>query len=1067
MKRKGQKQENKKVYYVALGCVLFVACLCVFAGIYLHFSNKRDAAEELESAQETALEKEAGAYLADREMAQHFLEEGKVASTGEDGDRKTPIRIVEVIPHEICSIFPYMIEWGSEEAYDENTALGYDGLRYITAKHGQYAQYSQYGMFKEGIQRETLDDYNVKLGTEGNWQDPTISWWREAEENEVITATGYFEYVGNGKGLYHINLDMLVSNDSQDKGIRYEIRAMERDGNAAKKGEWEVNDPKYFWAKDYAGSIGSGYPTSDIKQITGYNYDVKFTYVSSSESSSENSSENSNDNEKNYLYPYRVSGVKTALEENVSGGSYDYAAVWGDTEDTWEKGYVYQEKGNYVVSSVSSYSVTDLKDLEGKYIRVSNKSKDDGTEGLEAGYFRLYNKENDPVPETVYDVTFKYDPSGSYILTPSAVLGILEDSTKTKETIRFEYIGSGMGNYDVVFMYAPESTSLSYQYFTYQSEILKVSNGNGRYALTSGAYELYKKVGANEGDYSKVVTRIDCAGVDYTSYGGIGTSGYYDTDSNNASLLPGLIMGAGKYNHAEEYGDWVFHTVSSDDVNDFTKIEELEGGKVPSNKRIYVYSQKRISRYYAKSLIKSNEWFKLLVYLGNAEGTEPLAYADYQSGMEPEKVKEKYASEIKEFDRSYKVEFIQRTPEKLSVSDVESADLIFFSNGVNLTGLTKEAWNEYAELEKERELSKAPDSLEYTSDISAAVLLSIYKHCLYDQDTALMFGAWTNGGLGSYVQGGEAEKNLGKLVMLANLYEDPRAFAYFMEEDYGERNEAYSSVHKDASITVWKQPYGEEVYNMGQTAMAWYGANDQNAGLAIAPYTTDVWKILYFRVVKLVEAGDWDGLKVDPVYYKDGYTNGEYGFRFSFSSASGWYDNQDVNDDRVWYIPGQTPDVFWNYGPMKNIWRILHNKGKKQKSDPVVIVTNADGDNIDDKNALVPIYYFYVDDYSLSGVSQEDFDVKYKINWTPESVTSPTALQSVIMTRSDGSVVQNIAGPSYQTEYTCNVATDFMKDGALNDAVTSKEYQITATDVAGHTDYAIVRFIVRETFMLN
>ncbi len=1044
VKEKKERNQNQILKAVLICSTCLVAAVTGICGWMLYSSERQDREEAVLKEENVVLKEEAGAYLADREMAQRFLDTGKVASTGEDGDKKTPIRIVEVIPHEVCSVFPYMIEWGSEEAYDENTALGYDGLRYITSKYGQYAQYSQYGMFKEGIQREALDDYDVKLGTEGNWQDPTISWWRESKENEVITATGYFEYVGSKKGLYHINLDKLVSNDSQDKGIRYEIRAMERDGNASKKGEWEVNDPKYFWAKDYAGGQIS-YPTTDIGQITGYNYDVMFTAGSSGAS-------------------YRVSNVKTALEGSVSGSSYDYAAVWkGNSE--WKSGYTYLKKGNYKVSSYTAERVTESTDLNGKYIRVSNKSKNDGT-GLEAGYFRLYSP-SDPLPETVYDVKFTYASSGSYILTPSAVQRIVDDSNKTEETIQFEYIGSGMGNYDVVFMYAPENTSLSYEYFTYQPKILKVSNGNGRYAMTSGVAkedQLYIKAGANQGDYSKVVTLIDCAGVDYTSYGGIWTSGYYDTDGNNASLLPGLIMGAGKYNHNDEHGDWVFHTVSSDDVNGFTKIEELEGGKVPSNKRIYVYSQKRINRYYAKSLVKSNEWFKLLIYLGNADGTEPLAYADYQSGMAPEKVKEKYASEIKEFDRSYKVEFIQKTPGELSVSDVDSADLIFFSNGVNLQGLSKEAWNEYAELDPERSLSKAPDSLEYTSDISAEVLLSIYKHCLYDQDTALMFGAWTNGGLGSYVQNGEAKKNLGKLVMLANLFEDPRAFAYFMD-GYGEKNGAYSAVHSDASITVWKQP-ADEVYNLGQTALAWYGPNTQGAGLAIEPYTTDVWKMLYFRVVKLVEA-EWGGLQIDPAYYKDGYINGEYGFRFSFSPASGWYDNKDVDDDRVWYIPGQTPDAFWNYGPMKNIWRILHNKGKKQKSEPVVIVTNADGDNIDDENALVPVYYFYVDDYSLSGVSREDFDVKYKINWTPENVTSPTALQSVVMTRSDGSVVQNIAGPSYQTEYTCNVATDFMKDGALNDAVTSKEYQITATDAAGHTDYAIVRFIVREAFMLN
>ena len=105
MKPKGQKQENK-ILYVALGCVLFVACLCIFAGVFLHFSNKKDAADDLESAEVTALEKEAGAVSAKENATRIFLNQPAPAAA--EGDRREVIRIVEIIPHEVCSMFPYL-----------------------------------------------------------------------------------------------------------------------------------------------------------------------------------------------------------------------------------------------------------------------------------------------------------------------------------------------------------------------------------------------------------------------------------------------------------------------------------------------------------------------------------------------------------------------------------------------------------------------------------------------------------------------------------------------------------------------------------------------------------------------------------------------------------------------------------------------------------------------------------------------------------------------------------------------------------------------------------------------
>jgi hypothetical protein len=153
--------------------------------------------------------------------------------------------------------------------------------------------------------------------------------------------------------------------------------------------------------------------------------------------------------------------------------------------------------------------------------------------------------------------------------------------------------------------------------------------------------------------------------------------------------------------------------------------------------------------------------------------------------------------------------------------------------------------------------------------------------------------------------------------------------------------------------------------------------------------------------------------------------------------------------------------MFGNFSKLRNIWKILQAAGKKKITTyPVVLVTNAAGE--EDETASVPVYYFYVDDYFTTA----DFDIKFKVNWTPETVTIPNELTSLVVTGSSG-IIYSVSNPAYKTEYTCNVTNDFMQDGALRTDMSSREYTITATDSAEHTHSAIVRFLVREAFMLN
>ena len=1056
VKRTKESGINRIWACVAAGCILFVAVLCV-AGIWVLNASEK---EEMQAAGEAFTEQETDVLVKDVEAV--VTEENMLGSsfTSSSGDGKKAIRIVEVIPHPLFSVFPYMIDWETVEEYDENTFLGYDGVRYFvtqTSQWGSIGNSNLYSLTQEGLVKDTLDDYNITFIQKSNWATQ-VGWWREAKMDEdILNVNGYFEYVGNGKGLYHINLNELVEEGSTDLGIRYDIMAMKRKGTETKRGEWEVKNAQYFWAKDYAEK--TTYPDSAdgaINQKTGYNYDLKFQAGASG----------------GWDAQYHIKTISVMTEDIEQQEGYEYAAVLAVGVD-WIGGYRYSSNGNYSVKSYTPYLVNETTDLTDKYIRVNSDSKVDAS-GLEDGYFRLCTKEDKvTIGDTVYDVTFAETASGksgSYILNPAAVQSAVNsDSAAALTDILFEYVGETKGNYDISFIYGPDDTSGALYSYT----LMEVSNGNGRYALTSTESDvenLYEQVGDNTGDYSKVVTAIDCAGIDYTQYiidhgNWIETqdaSGYYN------DKLPGLMVGRDMYNELNEHGDWVFHTVDSDEANGITKIQELERGSVPSDKRIYVYGQNRKNRYYAQNGFDNNEWFKLLLYLSSPDGSTPLAYQDYASGsLTPQQIKEKYAADIEAFNRAYRVEIIQKTPGQLTVDDVEKADLLYFAGGTEsygMAGMNMNVWNEIISKCKLSGLEAATsENMEYTDDLSAEVLQAIYYNCLYERTTSLLFSA---GDFGEYVSDGRnVSSNLGKLALLANLFEDPTYFAYFME-GYSEKIEEYSTVHTNADVTCYEQNIqGIGIqYNMGSTHIQG-DFNSIMPGDPIEPYRTDVWQKDYFRVVEIVlnEEGFYE---LDSSYgdFADGY--GKYGYHWS---AHGWWNfaGADViEDDRTWYIPYLTADSFYNYLNTKNVWKILHNKKSKETSEPVVVVTNADGDNITELESVTPIYYYYVDAFALGG-SNSEFDIEFRVNWRPEEIDQPNGLTNVVVTRSGGSAVFNMDGPSYKTDYVCNVAGDFIKDGTFDQTINSKEYEITATDSEGKTDTVIVRFIVRETFMLN
>lgn len=1046
MKRTMTGGKNRIYAWIAAGCVLFTGILCVAGSRVLSDTDteKADAASDMVMEQAVP-EQDVEAVLAEKYMLGNSF-------SGASEDGKKAIRIVEVIPHPIFSVFPYMVDWKTVKGYDENTYLGYEGLRYFTTQTTQAVGNSNlYSLTQDGLIRDTLDDYNVTFIKKENWQIQA-GWWRETKMDEnILHVNGYFEYVGDHKGLYHINLEELVEEGNTGLGIRYGIMAMERRGTQEKQGEWEVKDPQYYWAKDYAEK--TTYPNSEdgeIKQKTGYNYDLKFQAGAADGKSAQ----------------YHIKTITVMTEDVEQSAGYEYAAVLSEDAE-WTGGYRYSNNGNYVVKSYTPYVVNDTTDLTGKYIRVNSDNKKDQS-GLKDGYFRLCTTQDHVTNgDTVYSVVFAKTVTGKkgdYVLNPAAVQSaVSSNSAQAFTDILFEYVGENKGNYDLSFIYGPDDASGALYSYT----LLKVSDGNGRYALTSTEADedqLYQEVGEHAGDYSKVVTSIDCAGIDYTKY----TKDYgnfvesWDTEGYYDAKLYGLTVGRDMYDEMKGYGDWVFHTVSSDEANGITKIQELEDGNVPKNKRIYVYDQNRKNCYYAQNGFDNNEWFKLLLYLSTEDGSMPLAYQDYAAGsLTPQQIKEKFAADIEAFDRAYRIEIIQKTPGQLTVEDVEKADLLYFAGGTErcgLTGMSIANWNKLI-VSCHLNLPEADkENIKFTDDLSAEVLMAIYDNCLHERTTSLLFsGEDIVGYAGDF---SNVISNLGKMGMLTNLFDDPTDFAYFLNA-YEEKNPDYSTIYADGDVSAfWQQIPGIGVlYNLGTETMESV-AGQNITGESVGPDNT--WKKEYFHVVDLIT--NEEGLYEVHSDYQNG--DGKYGY--NWASHSWWkFRGADVTEgDRTWYIPDSTADPFGTFGLARNVWQILHNKKSKETSEPVIVVRNADGNNISELDNVVPIYYYYVDGFAI-GADNSEFDVKFEIDWRPEEVDEPNSLTNIVMTRSDGGIAFQMNDPAYKTEYVCNVAGDFMKDGVLDPEINSKEYEITATDSEGKTDKVLVRFIVREAFMLN
>lgn len=1018
---------DKKNIWLKGSILLTAVALCVMCVSFFLSVRKSEEAEALEKAQPAPKPEVEIEYV---------VEQTAMATSSGQQDNRQVIKVVEVVPHQICSAFPYMVDWGTPEEYDKNLPVGYEGLRYLMFKNADGSLGGNYRnrITSDAEPEELTELYNYNVTFKNYYREwigsVTEEYWRRYEDTDILGVKGYFEYVGEGKGLYDINLEKVVDDrDEESYGIRYELRALNRTAEEAPKGEYDVNSPVCYVAEDYMPR--SNPDTELIKQWTDYNYLVAFSCKASGE--------------KNYrIYDVIAKGSSSASLDN------EYRAYLADGVQ-WDYGYEYKAEGNYQVESLEGKTASQWGEdaLEGLYLRIESTKKKDGVDLVEPGYFKLYDAVADAdsiTDETMlYQLTFSASSKGKYVLSRAGVTKLIEekggDGTAYSELL-FEYLGKGEGDYDVSFIYAPGDDGSDYKGVKYKASLKEVRFEAGRYALASSVENKEDLYIEGTGDYSKLVTSIDCRGIDYDR----DTSGRTTDEASPAGVSKGITE-----NTNNEKGSWVFHAVAEEEDNGVTRVEEL------SKDRIYVYEQNLKKCYYAHNRFCNNEWFKLLIYMSNDAKTEPLAWQDYtNSSLTAKEIKEKYKDKLEEFDRTYRIEIVQRTPSQLTPAEVNEAVLIYFGERVGLENLHNH-WNTISS-KFGRNLptfTSAEEDLHYKDDLRADTLMAIYKYCMYDKTTAIMLDM--DRLRGNYlISSRYISSNLGKMLVLLDLLGDPLYFAEFID-GYAEKNPEYSTINPNtAEVTAYKNR--PDVYNLGKYYWKWSNP-DPNEGLEIEPEVSSTWDTYYFRIAEPYEQdGQWQ--------VNTGMPGAHNGWRMDFPLGSQTCYQKNVQDDWTWYAPNYATGVFNNSSQIINIWKIIHNRKSKVQSQPVVVVTNADDSYISDEEGVMPVYYFYVDDYSIA--ADEDFLVKFKVNWTPEEMATPTGLGSIVVKREDGSNVYSPGSPQYQpTEYSFKPVGDFTLDGMLNTGITQADYRITAMDLNGLSDTVIVRFVVRDGFMLN
>lgn len=1047
MKQSSEKKKNIWKY-LAAGSVSLLALLSVITVILLKFDFQEAGKEMPEAADQLAAKTEA---VLNEEKAATRLFLNQPAPEPEEGDNREVFRIIEVIPHDACSIFPYLVDWKTEEGYDKNTPLGYDGIL-VTAQFTGGEYNSGFNMFsdpdvaasqsrpftyvEEKFKKEyfeNLEDYNTEFA--GVYDTNRGGRWFRKTENEfqqelVEEPYGYFEYVGEGKGLYYVNTNLIAGEKDEwgnilnYEGIHFEIQAVPREGSDPPGGYMYACDPAYYWSMDSQSDSKPQYKGQDVLGLTGYNYDLSFTLSDAGE--------------------YAVDKITYGA---TGGKGYDYELRLTESAiEGWQGGFYFQKGGNY-------QAVSFEKAADGDYVRFADSKNSDGLEkanaGLSAGYF-LLDKEKSYTNVQRYNVTFQAagENTGYYMVGAP-------DSWTGKDYY-FDYVGNGAGSYKVSFLYSPDAE------VTYKESIAKVTNGQGSYALattsTSGDGKPVYSEAAVEGavyDYAEVVTYIDAlAGYQYT-----GLYDYY-----NYGGRKGVTNGFDGYT-SSEVGGWVFVSLEKAEDMEQTFLRDIHTDSAGQNSntdqfftpgdRIYVYGQKRPYRFYCRDGLQNNEWFKLLCYASNpldsnkpyTEMIDGVGY-DFSKTAQDNLNNEITRQILDAFDGQYRIEIVQMTPERLTPEDVKSADLIYISNQEGINGMSKN-WNTISDLISDEDLTKCDwntvCSFTDEQDLRSDTLMTLYDECIYERNRALIVChsvIFDDDGI---------NRNLTKLYYMMNFFDEALNWAYFMPDMYPDvAREEFSRIripdyYETATVDICAGgEFGlfNSVFEEDED-----DEEDDTEEDEYPKYNLESWLVDYFQVLTYIYNPSTNDYSREPVQ----------GFEFQYDIA--YWANKVQEGETKLTIAYYIDPMFMDAAQKDNIWKILRNR-RIDNSMIVVEVTNGEM-----TGETVPRRVIYADEFD-----PESFDIQYKV-LILGTAKNPSSLQDITLTFEDGSQAGKGAVLEYNTENTNNVRHGFTVDGSsggsLNPSVTMRKVTITATDSNGKTGSAEVYVVVREAFMLN
>lgn len=1029
------EKSNKKNIgkWLAAASVVLAAVVSAAAGIFLKLDTEKKGKEVSFVQAEVKTE----AVISEEKAVRSFL--NQPAAKPEEGDNREVFRIIEVIPHDACSIFPYLVDWKTEEGYDKNTPMGYDGIL-VSAQFSGGSYNSSFNMFsypdvpakdsrpftyiEEKFAREyfdKLEDYNTKFT---NLYDRNRGgcWFRKTRsESELVEEPyGYFEYVGEGKGLYYINTNLVAGEKDEwgytisAEGLHFEIQAVPREGSDAPGGYMYARDPAYYWSKESVSSSMPQYQGQNVEGLTGYNYDLKFETSDSGE--------------------YEADKISYSLTGG-EGYDYDLKLVESAVKD-WKSGFYFQSGGSYEVDSF-----TPAKD--GEYVRYADGKKTDKLEEtheeLAAGYF-LLDKDKTYTGVQRYKVTFKEAEQGQGCYMAAA------PDTWEGNNYYFEYKGQGKGSYKVSFLYAPNAD------VTYEASIVKVTNNQGSYALatltTSGEGKPVYSDEIVEGavyDYAEVITWIDA----FKESDSMWKAG---VDSSNAySGRRGVT--SGNYGNQTEVGGWVFVPVEEAGAMEQTFLKDIRTQTLGVNsntdsyftpgERIYVYGQKRPYRFYCRDGLQNNEWFKLLCYSSHPLDSEkPYSEMINGEGYDFNKTAQENLNNemtkqlLNAFDGQYRIEIIQMTPERLTPEDVRSADLIYISNQEGINGMS-ENWNAISNALQDEELTRCNwDTVcpfDEEQDISSDTLMTLYDECIYERNRALIV-------CHSVISDDNGiNRNLTKLYYMMNFFDEALSWAYFMPDMYPDvADEDFSRIrisddYETAMVDVYR---GGEFETFNSVFEEEKASEDEE----YPQYNIEAWQVQFFQV--------WT------TWY---YSTPLPGFEFQNDIA--FWANKVQDGETKLTIAYYIDPMFMSSVTKDNIWKILRNR---KMDNGMIVVEVINGEMTGE---TVPRRVIYADEFD-----PESFDIQYKVMLMGGS-KSPAPVQDITLTFEDGSLAGKGALLEYNAENINNVRGGFTVDGTqagiLNPSVTMRTVTITASDANGKTGSAEVYVVVREAFNLN